>query len=171
MTRIINSTGFIKHLNIRKVGPEDEKVLALDIKVGGCFVSIEFLARILGTEDPAMVRLASWDSDETYRFLGMGEISATGFIQNCLLDVGGLKLYGVELKKFKATIRDECRVELEFSASVSSPPGNAAPILAEMLSEEVDILVSEAQQGFDFQAAEDEKLLKAAENLHQGAAA
>jgi hypothetical protein len=146
MTRsIIDSFATIKHLNIRKQGPDEDKVLAIDIKFSDCQADIELLARLLGS-DPGSC-LASFWSGPDIRFPGMEPIQSWSTIEGCTMHVGGfggLRLTGAA-KKFRCTVEGEHMVTMEFQFSVADPPENATATLAEYVAEQVRVILYEDQ--------------------------
>lgn len=143
MSNIINGYSTIKHLNIRKVGPEDDKVLALDIKFSDTPCSMELLARILGGTEKE-VREAFWAEEDLPRFPGLDPITSWAVIGGCTVTIGGLVLHGAEVRKFKVLIGE--KPTMEFSVSVSDPPSNATPILAELVMDCVMVTVDKDQE-------------------------
>lgn len=145
MHPIIDSLATIKHLNIRKQGPDEDKVLAIDIKFSDCRADLELLARLLGS-DPGNV-LASFWSGTDIRFPGLEPIQSWSEIDGCRMHVGGLgglRLSGAA-KKFRCTLEGEHTITVEFQFSVTDPPHNATAILAEYVAEAVRIILDEEQ--------------------------
>ena len=153
---IITTHATIKHLNIRKEGPDDDKVLAIDIKFGDAAAPMELLARILGTDDTSVVMLSFWDPDGNLRYAGMEPVTSWCVIEGCTVKIGGLVLGGAKVHKFKARLDSEHMITVEFSVSVTSPPSNAVPVLAEYVQDDIRVEVTKAQEELDLGAPEAE---------------
>ena len=143
---IITTHATIKHLNIRKEGPEEDKVLAFDVKFGDAGAGMDLLARILGAENEAAVKAAFWDDNGVLRFNGMDPISSWCFIEGCEAKIGGLVLQGAKVGKFKAKLESEHKITVEFSITVADPPSNAVPVLAEYVQDDIRVEVTKAQE-------------------------
>ena len=151
---ILTTLATIKHLNIRKEGPDDDKVLAVDIKFGDAAAPMELLARILGTDDTSMVMLSFWDQDGNLRYAGMEPVTSWCVIEGCTAKIGGLVLQGVKIGKFKARLDSEFKITVEFAVSVTSPPSNAVPVLADYVQDDIRVEVTKAQEELDLSAQE-----------------
>lgn len=154
MNQLLSSLANIKHLNIRKEGPDEEKVLALDVKLSECAVDVAFLARILGSESEDTVKAAFWDDTKNVLFPGLDPITTWGEIKACRVVLGGLVLQSATLRKFKARIQSEHKLELEFSVTVTDPPSNATAILAEYVTDSIRVSVEKIQEELDFDSEE-----------------
>lgn len=144
MTTIIDSLATIKHLNIRKEGPEDSKVLAIDIKFGDASANMALLSRILGSDCEATAKASFWDDEGAVRFSGLDPITSWCVIEGCAVKIGGLQLVG-KVHKFKTRMQSEWKMELEFSVTVTDPPSNATPILAEYVQDDIRVIVDKEQ--------------------------
>jgi hypothetical protein len=153
---LIDSYCSVKHLNMRKEGPDDVKVLAIDIKFIEANCTLDFLARILGVDLIADVKASLWDAEGNKRFIAMEPFSSWADIAQCSVRVGGLVLPGCNIHKFKVNPGENHSASMEFSASITNPPSNAAPILAEYIGEYVQVTVIKQQNELDFTAAEEE---------------
>lgn len=152
---IVHSLATIKHLNIRKEGPDKEKVLALDIKLADCNCSMDTLARILGANSWTDVRTAFWDADGEPRFLGLEPISSWSNIRGCTVEMLGITMRGAQVRKFKVRINGQESAEMELSVSVTSPPEKATPILAEYVMESVTVKITVEQGELDLEPADE----------------
>lgn len=155
MRPILDSFATIKHLNIRKQGPEEDKVLAIDIKFADCRADIDLLARLLGSDSESCL-LSFWNGGDI-RFPGLEPIQSWSEIEDCTMHIGGLtglRLFGVA-KKFRCAIEGENTVTMEFQFSVTDPPENATAILAEYVAEGVRIILDQ-EQGDLFQNGREE---------------
>lgn len=152
---IVHGLATIKHLNIRKEGPDDEKVLALDIKLAGCNCTLSTLARIIGADSEHDVRLAFWDPDGNQRFLGLEPIQSWSAIRGCTVEMLGITMRGAVVRKFKVSINGDAAAEMEFSVSIVDPPEKATPILAEYVMEDVTVKITVEQGELDFDAVDE----------------
>ncbi len=144
MTRIINSAGKIKALNIRKEGPQDDKVLAIDVKFGDVSITPELLARLLGSDEETV--LASfWDEARDPRFLALDPIGSMAELRHCRVTIERMRLDDCLVRKFKVALGSLNACRAEFSVTVNSPTSNVAAVLAELVAEDVGILVDMAQ--------------------------
>lgn len=157
MTNLIKSNGTIKHLNVRKEGPEDDKVLALDVKIGGAICGADLLRRLLGGDSDEIVRMAFWREDGSRLFFGLEPISSWACFEDCWVEISGVELAVARVHKFKAELKDEFRAALEFTITVKDPPENAAAILVELVSDVVNVEVVKAQGDLDLAPAESPK--------------
>ena len=146
---VIDSYGLVKHLNIRKEGPNDDKVLAIDIKIVDAACEPSLLQRVLGAETEEMVRTSFWDwtTDEAPpRFLGIDHVASWAELQHCEVMIGRIKFSDCTVKKFRLRVGSGFRVSAEFQVTISSPTSNSAAILAENVGEDVSIRI-EMMQG------------------------
>lgn len=123
----------LKHLNIRKEGKDDEKVLACDVKL-----EVRLPADCLAYFDPALKSFMFREPGEV-RFGAMGPIEWRGDMLHMELDLGQFHFRNVTLKKFEFTpivVSGECFALTKFSASFK-PEGSEIAILAEDMQNEV----------------------------------
>lgn len=137
----------IKHLNVRKEGPDDEKALAVDIKIQ-CVTSagmLDFfhdgLKEVLFTDvgavkNPLLKPLAFHNS-----------------IVNCELEILQQRYLGVDAGKFTLEPKDGNQVIVTFSVSIQ-PHGDEVAQLAEYVMDEVDIHIR-PQPELDFGGAQE----------------
>lgn len=128
----LDGLAVIKHINTRKEGPDEEKELAIDVKM------------------EATVDAAYWDffheglRDSLYTDIGavrnplMDAIGFSHSVRNCTLDLLGASFNEVEVSKFKLRPKDGNKVALQFAVSLS-PRGNEVGQLAEFLQEETEV--------------------------------
>jgi hypothetical protein len=152
----INTFAKIEHVNARKEGPNDDKVLAIDVKLTG-EVDHTAIAAVIGTDDVEEVRRSFWLDDEQHapRFVNVDMVkvpSATEF-KECDATFGNRYIKGVKVRKFSFTPRDRGVADITFTISVTDPPDGLMPFLAEQLGESMDVLARTAQQSFDFTGA------------------
>jgi hypothetical protein len=74
MSLDITMLASVNHLNIRKQGPEDDQVLAIDVKMKG-EADAEPFAQALAPDQPEKFIDSFFDGDGEPRFLALGEIS------------------------------------------------------------------------------------------------
>lgn len=124
----------IKHLNVRKEGPEDDKNLAVDVKLQ-CVASAELfdffhegLRKVLFTDIGAV---------KNYY---LNALTFSNKIKNCELEIAGQRYLGVDIHKFTLEPKDTDQVTMTFSACIS-PTSNQVAILAEFVMDEVSIEV------------------------------
>lgn len=132
----------IKHLNIRKEGPEDDKALAIDIKFEG-----KTDAALCDFFDPQLRDFLFTDG-VIARPQMMEPVGFINYLENCELELCGLHFYGAKLQKFKVRPIDGGLIELTFAASFK-PSKNEVAIIAEFVAEEVEI-TCRPQPGLDF---------------------
>lgn len=120
----------IEHLNARKEGPDDDKVLAVDLKL-----STIAQAHVVSYFD-AMLGPVLHAEDGEPRNLALGAIHFTHELENYAIEVAGLCFRGCKLKRFQITPLRMSTVSLVFSASFK-PEGDEVSTLAEYLGERV----------------------------------
>ncbi len=145
------------HLNVRKEGPEEEKEVAIDIKLKGdvSSVVIEQLFTLPGEEHKSLEKVF-WLDDEAAcrRFETLGELKIERRFEAVSVTIQGLHLQACTVKKFSAYILDHGKAELTMSVSCPRPPSNAVGVLSEVLQEEVSVqAISEQPDLFDEEAA------------------
>lgn len=136
----------IKHINPRKEGPDDEKALALDLKLNAT-VGAEFwdffhedLASVLYT-DTGAARNALMES-----------IGFNHSVRNCTLEIIDRTLYGVEVKNFKLRAKDDHKIDMTFSVTFQ-PSGGELAMLAEYLQEELPVIITPQPDLFEAKEA------------------
>lgn len=131
------STAEITHLNLRKQGPEDNRVLAIDIKFQGARSTPEILKHLLGLDDLDAIKSALWDDKGDPRFPGIEAITPANIIEGCTVTFGGVTLEDCDARKFHITPCPLHQVKLDFSASVVRPPEPAMRRIPNLIGEEV----------------------------------
>jgi len=122
----------IRHLNIRKEGPNDDKVLAVDIKFQCTAAATMFdffddgLASVLYTDVGAVKNLS------------IGPIVFTNMVTNCDLIVLKRTYPSIEVSKFALKPKDGYLVEMAFAISIQ-PTGDEVAQLSEFVLDEVEI--------------------------------
>ena len=122
----------ILHLNTRKEGPEDDKVLDADIKLQA-MVS----RSVLEFFEPMLGECLFLDSGAV-RNVMMGPIHFENELRNYAMDVFGWRVTGVTVKKFVVVPKNINQILLTFSVSFK-PTGNEVGVLAEHLADMIDI--------------------------------
>lgn len=147
----------IRHLNVRKEGPDEEKVLAIDIKfqcVTGADV-IDFfhegLKAVLFTDVGAVKNMM------------LKPLAFYNTVMNCDLEVIGQRFGGIEVGKFTLAPKDGNQVTMTFSLSIQ-PSGDEVARFSEFVMDEIDISI-QPQPELDFGGAQE-----AAANLSRMAA-
>lgn len=132
----------ITHLNTRKEGPDDDKELAVDVKMQaltGINVTDYFepeLAYFLFLEGGAV------------RNTMMGPISFLHELEGYRLDAVGGTFHGVKVKKFSLEPVDGAQIRLTFSISFK-PSGDEVARMAEYLQDEIDIELNPSSEELD----------------------
>jgi hypothetical protein len=122
----------IKHLNIRKEGPEDDKALAVDVKFCG-----RTDAALCAFFDPQL-RDFLFTDEVIARPMMVEPIGFTNEIENCDLHLLEKTFTGVKLRKFKIVPKDGGQIELTFTASFM-PLRDEVAILAEYVTDEIHV--------------------------------
>jgi hypothetical protein len=126
----------IKHLNVRKEGPEDERIIAVDIKLEIKRVD----RRLCGYFDDALEAfLWRGDSDSLIaRNAYLQPVAFANEISGAQLKIGGEHFVGAEVKKFSMLPMDGGVMTLTCSASVY-PSASDVSDLAKMVQDEAHI--------------------------------
>ena len=136
----------IKHLNVRKEGPDDEKALAVDVKIQ-CIAGAELLDFF-----HEGLRAALFTDIGAVKNYYLEDLKFSNKIRNCELTILGQHYAGVDVSKFVLSPKDTNKVTLTFSVSIS-PSGDEVAQLAEYVMDEVDIHVLPLPQ-LDFESVE-----------------
>lgn len=139
----------IKHLNVRKEGPDEEKSLAVDLKIQ-CTVSSDLfnffhegLRDVLYTDIGAVKNVY------------LEDLKFSNKIRNCELSILGQRYCGVDVSKFSLSPKDSNKALLTFSVSIA-PSGDEVAQLAEYVLDEVDIEITPSPE-LDFEESEKKK--------------
>lgn len=139
-------TAEVLHLNARKEGPDDDKQLAVDVKLRAVTErqAISFfddqLADVLFTDIGAV------------RNQQIGQIPMKNEIEDYRMEVAGSVHYGVRLKKFQLEAMDDNKVAISFIASFK-PSGDEVATIAEYLQDEIEVVIEPANEELDFKDA------------------
>lgn len=149
-----NTLATIKHINARKEGPEDDKDLAVDLKL-----EIEEAAVVVLPQLAPDLRGMLFNHDQV-RFPQMEPIKWSADQQNMELEFLGFTFKEAKLSKFEirpyinkqGTDRDDYtdiqRVHMTLQASFN-PEGREVATIAEMLGEQTKITIRARQQELD----------------------
>lgn len=151
----------------RKENGGGEKVLTLDVKFEG-HVPCETIAMIVGSEHAREVRDAFFEEDEhgeqtRPRFLNLDQIKVhndTAFDQ-CVAHFGKWKVGHVKVHKFSFALTHLGVMHLSFMVSVFLPPTGLLPYLAELIDEEVHVMIDEQQQSLDLEGEDEREAVNA----------
>jgi len=134
----------IKHINTRKEGPDEEKVLALDIKL-----TAKIDARLLDYFDSELAGfLFIPDGAGAVRNTAMEPIKFKHEIENCDLSIAGLDFHGVKVSKFSIEPVDGRQAWLTWQNSFQ-PSSNEVAIISEYLMDEVEVAVASQPDLFE----------------------
>lgn len=135
----------IKHLNVRKEGPDEEKSLAVDVKLQ-CITSADMFNFFHeGMRDVLFTDIGA------VKNVFLDGLKFSNKIRNCELIILGQRYLGVGLSKFVLSPKDTNQAVLTFSVSIS-PSGDEVAQLAEYVMDEVDIEVIPSPE-LDFEEA------------------
>ncbi|HVL77608.1 MAG TPA: hypothetical protein VM406_16460 [Noviherbaspirillum sp.] len=132
----------IKHLNVRKEGPEEDKVLAIDIKLQ-CTTS----ANMLDFFHEGMKEVLFTDAGAKKNLM-LKPIGFMNTVLNCDFELLGQRYGGVEVGKFQLEPKDGNQVVMQFSISIQ-PTGDEVARISEFVMDEIDITI-EPQPELDF---------------------
>lgn len=160
----VQGSATIKHLNVRKEGPEDEKIIAVDIKL-----EIKQVDR----------RLCAYFDDALEAFLWRGETDAliarnmylqpvaySNLIAGATLNIDSQTFVGCDVKKFAMEPRDGGVMTLTCSVSVY-PLASEVSNLAKLVQDDAHVVIEGPPDLFAAQAEPEAKAqtMKAAEQL------
>ena len=133
----------VLHLKARKEGPDDDKVLAVDLKLCG-FVGLDQISRF-DEGLPAFI----WNDEGKARNCMIGPVALAYELEGYRMSIGlsNREYYGVKVKKFSIEPAGEFkhRAALTFAISFKSQADEVAKI-AEFLQEDITITLEKAQQ-------------------------
>ena len=160
----INIVAELKHINLRKEGPNDAQEPALDLKFTGK-VPAELIDELIGgmEEMKGQALAAFWRDDGAPRFMGMSDIKFFRQIENATAVLDGIEVRSVKVKNFSFSPSEKGTGYLTFSVSSTEPPGRSIAVFAEALHENMKVHIT-VPQG-DLFAGGDEDPKVAAGNL------
>lgn len=132
----------LRHLNVRKEGPEDNKALVVDVKFRG-----RVDAALCDYFDDRLHDFLFKDGD-IVRSPMMEAIGFSNSIEHCELEALEQRFYGVSLHKFKLRPIDGGQIEIDFVATFM-PENSEVAMLAEYVLDEIRI-VARPELALDF---------------------
>lgn len=150
----------ITHLNTRKEGPDDDKQLAVDVKLKAIAPS-----SILAYFDDNL-------SDFFYTDIGavrnvmIGAIPMKHELEEYRMESMGGTHFGVKLKKFALEAMDTAQVVVTFQASFN-PHGDEVARMAEFLQNDIQIHLEPANSELDLGSSVNEAAKKLKETLRK----
>jgi hypothetical protein len=135
----------ILHLNIRKEGPDDEKVLAVDVKL-----EVRRVGGILAVYFDAALPMLFWLDDDAMgvRNAFMRPVGFANEITGASVKVAGLQFVGVQVKKMALEPVDGGM--LTFSCSLAiAPSADEVAALARLVQVEVTVFIEGPPDLFD----------------------
>ena len=144
----IHASGTIEHINVRKQGPDDDKFLALDVKLSAKAVSRE----ICGYFEPALTDFLWFQGSEDkliVRNMFLEPLRFFNVVEGASAVIGGMSFLGVDAKKFNIQPRDGGVVDMVFSLTILHPTADDVSRLARLLQEDIGIKVDGAPDIFE----------------------
>lgn len=120
----------VTHINARKEGPDDDKVLAVGVKLQ---TLLDF--DILDFFEPSLATFLYLQGGAVRNVL-MGPITFTHELEHYRLDIAGGSHFGTKVKKFSIEPRDSYKVLLTFLVSFK-PSGDEVAQIAEYLQMDI----------------------------------
>lgn len=142
----VSGSAAIKHLNVRKEGPDDEKILAVDIKM-----EIKGIDRALcGYFDDALEAFL-WRGDTNaliVRNLWLTPVQYGNLVSSATVEIGSQTFVGAEIKKFSIAPRDGGVIALTCSVTIY-PTAPEVSQLAKLVQDETNVLLEGPPDLFD----------------------
>lgn len=157
----INSLATVASFTASKEGPNNDKVLAIHVKLRAPVQSI-VLTHILGTDSAAEIDDAFWrmDRESVYlpRFVNVESIAIPNdtIFYGCSAKFGKWKTGGCRVHKFSFTPTEGRISYLTFTVSIAHPEPGLLPYIAELLGENIPVEVYEDQQELPLEQGETE---------------
>lgn len=144
MTQKFQYTGLaeITHINTRKEGPEDDKQLAVDLKL-----KVIASASILAYFDDNLSDFFHTEQG-VVRNIMIGAIPMLHELDDYRMESMGGTHFGVKLKKFLLEAKDSAQVVITFQASFK-PSGDEVARMAEFLQNNIQIHLEPANGELD----------------------
>lgn len=117
----------IKHLNVRKEGPDDEKILAVDVKLAFTKVDRVLCAYFDDALIPFLWRVESGEIMAARNFY-MQPVAYANEITSASVKIDGASFLGCEVKKFALLPRDGGTVDVTCSVSLYPSSGDVAEL-------------------------------------------
>ena len=142
----VSGAATIKHLNVRKEGPDDDKILAVDVKLEIKQVD----RRLCGYFDDALESFL-WRGDTNaliVRNMWLTPVAYGHEIKSANVELAGIDFAGCEVKKFSMQPRDGGVMTLTLSVSIY-PSSNDVSQLARFVQDEVFVSIEGQPDLFD----------------------
>ena len=134
----VSGSAAIKHLNVRKEGPDDDKILAVDIKM-----EIKNIDKALcGYFDEALEAFL-WRGDTDaliVRNLWLTPVQYGNLVSSATAEIEGQTFVGAEIKKFSITPRDGGVIALTCSVTIY-PTASEVSRLAKLVQDDAHVLL------------------------------
>lgn len=142
----IHASGTIEHVNVRKQGPEDDKFLALDVKLSVKNVAHEICAYF----EPAIVDFLWIKGNDglIVRNMFLEPLRFFNIVEGASAEIGGMSFLGVEAKKFSIQPKDGGVVDMIFSVTILHPTAEEVSKIARLLQDDLSIKVEGAPDMF-----------------------
>lgn len=137
----------IVHLGTRKEGPDDDKVLAVYVKLTAL---LDF--DVLHFFEPALVEFLYMDKGAVRNTM-LGPITFTHELEAYRLEIAGSTHFGAKVKKFAIEAKDSYKVALTFQVSFK-PSGDEVAQIAEYLQDVLDVALEPENEELDLSGAE-----------------
>lgn len=142
----------LKHLNIRKEGPDDAKVLVVDAKLEIARVPGAALCRYF--EPHLLLFLWKEEAREGSLMLAVrnprvAPVEFLNVISGASVLIGGLQFHGCEMKRFSLLPHDGGKVTVGCSVTISGPSVDSVAMLARAVQDKVQVLLEAAPDLFD----------------------
>lgn len=134
----VSGMATIKHLNVRKEGPDDEKILAVDVKLE--FKNVD--RRLCGYFDEALEAFL-WRGDTNALIARNAFLSPVCYgneIGSASVQIGGEHYSGCDAKKFAMEARDGGVMNLTCSVSLY-PSSSDVSALAKLVQEDASVTI------------------------------
>ena len=142
----VSGSAAIKHLNVRKEGPDDDKILAVDIKM-----EIKNIDKALcGYFDEALEAFL-WRGDTDaliVRNLWLTPVQYGNLVSSATAEIEGQTFVGAEIKKFSITPRDGGVIALTCSVTIY-PTASEVSRLAKLVQDDAHVLLEGPPDLFD----------------------
>ena len=136
----------IKHLNVRKEGPDDEKILAVDIKM-----EIKGIHRFLCWYFDDALELFLWRGETNAlieRNIWLTPVQYGNIVSGATAHIGGQTFVGAEIKKFIITPRDGGVINLTCSVTIH-PNSEEVSQLAKLVQDQTYVSLEGPKDLFD----------------------
>ena len=135
----VSATATIKHLNVRKEGAEDDKELAIDIKLVLQKVDAKLCAYFDGALESFLWR-RDGDTGCYVRNMFLDPVSYIHTIEDCEVRIGENTFFGCEVKKFQLDPRDGGVMNMGVSVT-AYPNSEQVARLAKDVQEDVMVTI------------------------------